>query len=117
MDFYDIFGFPNPISNDLRTTILNYSGNETLSAETHCINLKAVIEEIKEAHEDVLMKLFIQSLTEDAIEWYRSLPHGSLGSWQECVGQLIEHFGGHNDHSFSSYELTSIKKNQNETIL
>lgn len=62
------------------------------------------------------MKLFVQSLTEDVGEWYRSLLDGCIGSWQEFVTLFLEEFGDHNDPSFASHELTSIKKNQNESV-
>ena len=54
------------------------------------INLKNVIEDFEEDHEDVFMKLFVQSLTEDVAEWYRSLPDGSISGWCDFADQYIE---------------------------
>lgn len=34
-------------------------------------------------HEDVVMKLFVQSLKEDAKDWYRRLPDNSVSSWED----------------------------------
>ena len=62
LDFIGIQGYPNPISNDLRNAIPKFSGNGTESAERHVINLKNIIEDFEEEHEDVFMKLFVQSL-------------------------------------------------------
>jgi len=80
------------------------------------INLKNVIEDFEEDHENVFMKLFVQSLIEDAAEWYRSLSDGSIFGWCNFADQLIEQFGDHNDTSFASHELPSIKKNTNESV-
>ncbi|XP_059066377.1 uncharacterized protein LOC131028606 [Cryptomeria japonica] len=92
------------------------NGNGTDYAEQHLINVKNIIEEFEIPREDVFMKLFVQSLIEDAREWYRNLPNRYIGSWQEFVTIFLEEFGEHNDTSFASHELTSIKKNQNESI-
>jgi hypothetical protein len=117
IDFNGIQGYPNPISNDLRNAIPKFLGNGTESAERHIINLKNVIEDFEEDHEDVFMKLFVQSLIEDAVEWYKSLPDRSISGWCNFADQFIEQFGDHTDTSFASHELTSIKKNSNESVL
>lgn len=31
--------------------------------------------------DDVIMKPFVQSLTEDARDWFRNLPHANICSW------------------------------------
>lgn len=85
LDFDGIRGYPNPISNDLRIAIPKFSGNGVESAKQHVINLKNTIEELEQNHEDTFMKFFVQSLTEDAAEWYRSLPDRSITGWCNFV--------------------------------
>ncbi|XP_059076677.1 uncharacterized protein LOC131875953 [Cryptomeria japonica] len=116
LDFTGIVGHPNHISNDLRNAIPKFIGNGTDTTEQHVMNVKNTIEEFKIPHEDVFMKFFVQSLTQDAGEWYQSLPDRSISSWQEFVTLFLEEFGDHNDPSFYFHELTSIKKNQNESV-
>jgi uncharacterized FlaG/YvyC family protein len=116
LDFYGIRGFPNDITKELKKAIPKFSGNGIESAENHCINLKSIIQEFEEFNEDVYMKLFAQSLIEDAAEWFRSLPDGAISSWDEFVNQFTEQFGNQNETSFASHEITSMKKNQNETV-
>ncbi|XP_059076497.1 uncharacterized protein LOC131875828 [Cryptomeria japonica] len=48
----------------------NNNGNEVDVVEQHVVNVKNIIEEFEIPHEDVFMKLFIQSLTEDARECF-----------------------------------------------
>ena len=62
------------------------------------------------------MKLFVQSLTDDAVEWYRSLLDRSISGWCNFIDQFIEQFADHTDTSFASHQLTSIKKNSNESL-
>ena len=116
LDFSGIRGYPNQISNDLRNAIPKFSGNGIESVEWHMINLKNVIKDFEKDHEDVFMKLLMQSLTEDAAECYRNLLDGSIYGWCDFADQFIKQFGDHNDTSFASHELTSIKKNANKDI-
>lgn len=68
MDFIGIIGYLNQITNDLRLAIPKFSGNGVEAAEQHVVNVKNIIKEFEIPHEDVFMKLFVQSLTEDAGE-------------------------------------------------
>ncbi|XP_059066279.1 uncharacterized protein LOC131857609 [Cryptomeria japonica] len=45
------------------------NGNGFEAVEQHVVNVKNIIEEFEILHEDIFMKLFVQSLTEDAGEW------------------------------------------------
>ncbi|XP_059066166.1 uncharacterized protein LOC131857519 [Cryptomeria japonica] len=103
LDFTSIVGYPNQITKDLRSTIPKFSGNGIDSAKQHAVNVKNIIEEFEVPHEDIFMKLFVQSLIEDVGEWYRILPDGCINSWEEFVTLFLEEFGDHNDHSFASH--------------
>ncbi|XP_059070895.1 uncharacterized protein LOC131861063 [Cryptomeria japonica] len=83
LDFSGIVGYLNQISSDLRSAIPKFTGNGMDSAKQHVINVKNTIEEFQISYEDVFMKLFVQSLTEDAGELYRNLPDRCIDSWQE----------------------------------
>ncbi|XP_057851725.1 uncharacterized protein LOC131061889 [Cryptomeria japonica] len=69
LDFTGIVGYPNQITNDLRLSIPKFSRNGVDSAEKHVINVKNIIEEFEIPHEDVFMKLLVQSLIEDVGDW------------------------------------------------
>ena len=44
-------------------------------------------------HEDVYMKLFIQTLEGDAREWFSFLLVSSISSWSELHAAFMEQFG------------------------
>ncbi|XP_059071745.1 uncharacterized protein LOC131869783 [Cryptomeria japonica] len=69
LDFTGIVGYPNQIINDLRLSIPKFSGNGVDSAEQHVVIVKNIIKEFEIPHEDVFMKQFVESLTEDVGEW------------------------------------------------
>lgn len=67
-------------------------------------------------HEDVFMKLFMQSLTDDAREWYKSLPDSSIRYIQDFKRIFKDQYGDHSDTKFALHELTNIKKGHNEEV-
>lgn len=67
--------------------------------------------------EDVMMKLFMQSLTEDAREWYRSLPAKSIDSWEEFKRVFREQYGDKIDSRFLLNDFNNISKGSNEMVV
>ena len=45
------------------------------------------------AHEDVYMKLFVQTLEGDARDWFSFLPACFIASWSELHSTFMEQFG------------------------
>ena len=64
--FDGIHGFPNTMSYDLRKHFPKFSGNHENSASHHVQMFSDLIGDFEIAHEDVHMKLFIQTLEGDA---------------------------------------------------
>lgn len=78
--FFDgIPGYPNHVPTELRDKLHKFSENNAVSAEEHIISFGDLINDYEIADEDVIMKLFVQSLVDDARDWYRGLPVASIG--------------------------------------
>ena len=43
--------------------------------------------------EDVIIKLFVQSLTEDAREWFKRLPKFSIADWKDMECYFKKQYG------------------------
>lgn len=59
-------------------------------------------------NEDVHMKLFMQSLIEDARDWFNDLPDATISSWNKFRRIIKEHYGDHSDPKVSLHEITNI---------
>ena len=57
-----------------------FSGNNAISCEDHLRSFLDLVNDYEIQHEDVVMTLFVQSLTKDAREWFKRLPHESIAS-------------------------------------
>ena len=66
MSFVGILGAPHPISFDLRDKVVKFSGNNVVTSEENLRIFIDMLNDFEVEHEDVMMKLFVRSLTEDA---------------------------------------------------
>ena len=64
--FDGIFGCPNIIPNDIRKHLSKFSGNHTVSTSQHVQVFSVLMGDYEIAHEDVHIKLFVQTLEGDA---------------------------------------------------
>ena len=64
--FDGIHGFPNVIPNDVRDKFPKFNGNHLVSAIHHVGLFSDLMGDYEIAHEDLHMKLFVQTLEGDA---------------------------------------------------
>ena len=76
--FDGIPGFPNPIPQEMRKRLPKFAGNNVVTCEDHLRSFLDMMSDYEIEAEDVMMKLFVQSLTEDAREWFKRLPELSI---------------------------------------
>lgn len=61
--------------------IIKFKADGTRTAEEHINLYKEAMARMNVTHEDVACRLFSLSLDDQALDWYVSLPHGSITSW------------------------------------
>jgi hypothetical protein len=82
LDFANVYGFPNTVP-DIKIwgdILPKFGEYEDDNPGQHLFEFHKLMEELNVHHEDVLMKLFMFSLENDARLWYKSLPHSSIPS-------------------------------------
>jgi hypothetical protein len=80
---------------------------------TRCTNKWCVAHD----YEDVKMKLFILSLEEDALDWYKDMPDNKFKMLKVLLDAFIEKWGEKKYQRHLLSTLNSIKKNDNETMV
>ena len=78
MSFLGIPSFPHPIPNDLRDKVTKFIGNNVFTSEEYLRKFIDMLNDYEVEHEDIVMKLFVHSLTEDARDWFKRLPNDSI---------------------------------------
>lgn len=114
--FDGIIGHPNHVPIESRDKLHKFVGNNVISAEENLQSFGDIINDYEIAHEDVIMKLFVQSLIEDARDWYRGLPVDSVGLWEEFKIIFQEQYGDKTNVSFMLNEFNNIRKSDNEAV-
>ena len=66
--------------------------------------------------EDVIMKLFVQSLTKDAREWFKRLLEFSIVDWKDIEYCFKEQYGYKKNQSYILSEINNIKRFPNEFV-
>ena len=90
--FDGIHGFPNSILYNLKNYLPKFSGNHENSANHHVQMFSNLVGDFEIAHEDIHMKLFVQTLEDHARDWFSFLPACSISSWDELLSAFMKQF-------------------------
>ena len=114
ISFIGIPGAPHPISLDLRDKVVKFSGNNVVIGEEHLRIFIDMLNDYEVEHEDMVMKLFVHSLTKDSRDWFRRLPNDSISSWSDLEKLFKEQYGDNTNAGFMLNDFNNIKKSPNE---
>ena len=89
---------------------------ETRTAEDHVKVFKEVCNRKQIANEDVVLRLFPNSLGEVAYNWYVNLPPGCIGNWDTFERLFLEQFKTFINPAVIHQQFISIKRDPTETI-
>ena len=67
-----------------------FSGKHKNLASHHVQIFSELIGDFEISHEDVHMKLFVQTLEGDARDWFSFLPACSISSWDELLSAFMK---------------------------
>ena len=71
--FLGILRCPNEIPKNLRDKVSNFVGNNAIICEQHLRDFFDLLNDYEVEHEDVVMKIFVNLLVEDARDWFGRL--------------------------------------------
>lgn len=115
ISFDGILGYPNAFPKDIRDKVPKFLGNNAISCEEHLRLFIDMLNDYEVEHEDVVLKLFVQSLVEDARDWFKRLPDRCIDTWDSFERYFKEQFGDMPNASFMLNEFNTIRKNYNES--
>lgn len=71
------------MDNNWRSLVPKFTGSSAITAEDHLRNFNAFVQDLDIAYEDLHMRFFMMSLTEEARDWFNGLPTAFVDSIQE----------------------------------
>jgi hypothetical protein len=120
LDMSKIPGYPRqmpPISK--KRWLPGFSGRNGERADFHMNNFYSyfMLHPVADEAEDVVMKLFSNTLHGDAKKWYNNLPNASITSMDQFEEVFLEEWGiKSEDIPILQKKIEDIKQNENETL-
>ena len=71
-------GYPNTMPKDVSKWFPKFPGNNVITAEDHIYVMGRDMDNAGIDHEDMAMRLFASSLTEEALDWFKGLPDNHI---------------------------------------
>jgi hypothetical protein len=94
-----------------------FTGEGDLTAQEHINFFDQFADILGIEHEDVYSRLLVQTFEGQVRTWFRSLPAGSLGSYQALENAFIRQWGERKDHLYYLTEFGALKKKGSESVL
>jgi hypothetical protein len=107
LNMANIQGYPNKIPMDVNKWLPIFLGNNVIIIEDHIYVMGPDMDNSGIDHEDVAMKLFASSLTEEALDWFKGLPDNQIVTYDAFLAYLKEN--GQENQMVGHLQLGSIK--------
>jgi hypothetical protein len=107
----------NPYPHDSFEYIPRFFGEEHVTAERHTKAFENFIDQFEIVHEDVVMRFFSHSLSEDVVLWFRCMELGSIGSWTELYHAFLKCCD--ENKSLDQYwsDFNSLRRGEDEALV
>ena len=112
----NIQGYPNTMPKEVNMWLPKFLGNNVITFKDHIYVMVQDMDNVGIEHEDVAMKLFSPSLTEEALYWFRGLPHNHLTSYEAFANLFKNRWSTKTDGGTLGPQFNQIKKKENETV-
>jgi hypothetical protein len=94
-----------------------FTGEGDLTAAEHINFFDQFADILGLEHEDVYSRLFVQTFEGQVRTWFRSLPAGSILSYDALEDAFLRQWGERKDHLYYLTEFGSLKKRNSETVM
>jgi hypothetical protein len=102
---------------EYRDRLPKFTGSNTIFVEDHLNAFLKFVDDLEIEHEDVVMKMFMQTLEGDVEHDTNLSKQGSIDGWDSFQKKFIERWADKQDNSILLETLSSLKKGENETVL
>lgn len=97
---------------EYRDCLPKFTGSNVILVEDHVNAFLKFMDDLEIKHEDVEMKMSMQTLEGDARAWYKSLPARSIDGWDSFQTKFIDRWAHKQDNSLFLQAFSSFKKNR-----
>jgi hypothetical protein len=105
-----------PSSWDYLKYMPKFTGEEDITAEEHHATFYSYADNLNIEHEDVWMRVFVQSLDGEARKWFRGFPPGSIDGIDALDDAFLKHWGDKKEFLYYITEFGAIKRKDGESV-
>jgi len=106
----------NPLPKNARENLPRFNGDGKTSPEEHLCAFAAACSVLGVQHQDVAIRLFVQTLTDTAAQWFYHLTDASITNWNEMKIAFENRFKSAEDEHYLLAQLTQLKKEIHEPM-
>ena len=93
-----------------------FTGEEDITAEEHLAAFYSYADNLNIEHEDVWMRVFVQSLDGKVRKWFRGLAPGSIAGIEALDSVFLRQWGDRKDFMYYMTKFGSLKKMEGESV-
>jgi hypothetical protein len=112
----NIQGYPNQMPTNVNKWLPKLPGNNVITTENHIYVMGRDMDNAGIDHEDVAMKLFTSSLTEEALDWFKGLPDNHITTYDAFSTLFKSKWSRKEDGGTLATQFNQIKKKENEMV-
>jgi len=109
-------GYPNVVPKESNKWFPKFLGNDVVNVEYHLYTIGRDLDNEKNEHEVVVMKLLASSLTEESLEWIKGLPDNHPTSYESFSNLFKNRWSTKIDNGMLGAQFIQINKKENETV-
>lgn len=85
-------GANNNLPQDSWKNFPKFNGDGKVSADEHITTFFAACNIVNPQHEDVAVRMFVETLIENATDWFQHLPMGCITNWNDMKNCFETHY-------------------------
>jgi hypothetical protein len=116
LNMTNIQGYPNKMSTDTNKWLKNFPGNNVITVEDHIYVMGQDMDNAGIDHEDVDMKIFTSSLTEEPLDWFKGLPYNYITTYDAFSTLFKSKWSRKVYGGTLATQFNQIKKKENEIV-
>ena len=93
-----------------------YDAERKIKADEHLDAFQNYMEDLNIQHEDIYMRLFVQSLEGEPRKSFRNLASGSINTWEALESWFYIAWGEKKDYQYYLSEFAALKKTDTENV-
>jgi hypothetical protein len=93
-----------------------FNGEDEITTLEHLSTFDYFIDNQGLEHEDVYMRIFVQTFEGEVRTWFKGLPPNSIDSWDALESTFLRQWGEKKDHLYFLTEFGNLKKKHNEYV-